>query len=106
MIHDENLQSYLERNSRINKNLHPTTVKMPVEPRVKAVEKTLDIPKDVWDNEQYGRIDDLIEYVRQANHIPRNAALEVALDEASMVFRMHFQWWEITVLTERSSNLH
>jgi len=106
MIHDQILQDYLAMLERQNKQLHATTIKMPVEPRVHAAEKTIDIPQDVWGDKKYGRIDDLIEHIRTANGVPRHAALECALEESSMVFRMHFSWWEITILTERSTNLH
>jgi hypothetical protein len=106
MSRDEDLQYYLEKTDKFNKGLHAATVKMPIEPQVTPVEKILDIPHTVWDNDQYGRIDDLIEYVRTANHVPRNAGIEVAFEEISRVFRMRFYWWEVVVVTERGTSLY
>ena len=99
---NELLQKYLERADRFNSKLHVSTVKMPREPKVTAVEKILDIPPSVWDNKQYGDIDELIEYLRRANNIPSSSAIEVAFEESSRVFRMKFNWWEIVVLTDRN----
>lgn len=102
---NELLQKYLERTDKFNRNLRVVTIKMPREPRVHAVEKIFDIPRDVWDNPQYGDIELLIEHIKRANSIPDTSALEVALDEASGVFRLKFNWWDIVVLTSPNGAL-
>jgi len=96
---NELVQGYLDRLQKRIRSLATSTVVMPQEPRVSAREKTLVIPSNVWnsDNDQYGHIDELIEYLRQANRIPDVANLEMEMDDDFQTLRLHFQWWEVII---------
>jgi len=98
---NELLQRYLDRAAKFNKNLHVATIQMPREPTVTPFEKIIDVPSTVWDNPQYGDIEQLIEYLRTANRIPDSATIEVAFEGNSREFRMRFNWWEVVILTGR-----
>lgn len=102
MINDV-LQRYLDRRQRRLHDLVTSTVVMPQEPRVSAREKTLVVPGSVWNDGQYGQIDDLIEYLRVVNQIPENAFLELEVDTDDFhTLRLHFKWWEIIIRHERT----
>jgi len=99
---NELVQSYLDRLQKRIRGLSTTTLVMPQEPRVSSREKTLVVPSSVWNEEQYGQIDELIEYLRVANRIPDKANLEMEMDDDFMTLRLHFQWWEVIIRHEPS----
>lgn len=96
---NELLQSYLDRLQHRIRSLATATIVMPQEPRVSAREKTLVVPSNVWNEEhdQYGQIDELIDYMRKVNHIPDTANLEMEMDDDFQTMRLHFKWWEVII---------
>lgn len=99
---EESLERYLEGKRRQLEAHRPSIIQTPEEPKVEKKEKVFPFPHNVWDNEQYGSIYELIEYVRQTNRVPHNASVEVQLEDLSQQFTVRFFWWEIRYLDPES----
>lgn len=101
MTKEQMLTNYMEAMANRNTHLRPSVIRMPSEPKVELREKVFPIPENVWDSEQYGDIDDLIEYLRRVNGVPGAAFMEILVDDHSSIVKIRFTWWDVTILTHK-----
>jgi hypothetical protein len=95
----DHLERHFERSRARIDDLRPQRVRTPHQPEVVRREKLMDIPASVWGNEQYGNVDELLEYFRTVNAIPDEAYFEASMDE-SQNLKVRFSWWEVTIVTD------